>query len=152
MRWVESGLKFNDPNPTQPTIKKNLVIQPNPTHQALKTDPTQRVGLGWIKSGWSWQVDYTPLLTTHTNNTYKPRQRNSQAQSPKTPNKPLIFSLVLRNPGIVVVVVLFLCQALVSNRYKITACMWPCRWNKRVLQHVKLVCHLKCWCSKHIYN
>ena len=49
--WVESGLKFYDLNPTQPTIKKNLVIQPNPTHQALKTDPTQRVGLGWIRSG-----------------------------------------------------------------------------------------------------
>ena len=32
-------------NPTR-YKKKNFVNQPNPTHQALKTDSTRRVGLG----------------------------------------------------------------------------------------------------------
>ena len=37
---------------TQPqsAIKKNFVTQPNPTHQALKTDPTRRV---WRVGGFS---------------------------------------------------------------------------------------------------
>ena len=39
------------PNPTQPAIKKKFVTQPNPTYQALKTDPTQRVGLDQVGFG-----------------------------------------------------------------------------------------------------
>ena len=46
------GLEFYDPNPTQPTIKKKkIVIQPNPTHQALKTDPTRRIRLDQVGFG-----------------------------------------------------------------------------------------------------
>ena len=81
--WVGFEILWSEPNTTYYQKKFSNPTQPNPTHQALKTDPTQRVGLGWVRSGWSWQVDYTPLLTTHTNNTYKPHQRNSQSPKPQ---------------------------------------------------------------------
>jgi len=29
--------------------KKKFVTQPNPSHQALKTNPTRQVGLGWVR-------------------------------------------------------------------------------------------------------
>ena len=34
-----------------PLSKKDFVIQPNPTHHALKTDTTQRVGSGRVSFG-----------------------------------------------------------------------------------------------------
>ena len=46
-----AGLEFYDPNPTRPAIKKKFITQPNPTHQALKTDPTWRAGLGRVGFG-----------------------------------------------------------------------------------------------------
>ena len=54
--WVRSslaGLEFYDPNPTRPAIKISFCnpTQPNPTHQALKTNPTRRVG-----SGRFWRI------------------------------------------------------------------------------------------------
>jgi len=59
-----ASLEFYGPNPTQPVIKKNFVTQPNPTHQALKTDPTQRVGLS--RAGFGRLAGW--LLTPNTNN------------------------------------------------------------------------------------
>ena len=73
MGWVELGLKFYDPNPTQPTIKKNLVIQPNPTHQALKNWPNST---GWIELG---QVELILVgwLHTPTHNSHKQHLQTS---------------------------------------------------------------------------
>ena len=45
------------PNPTR--YKKNF-CNPNPTHQALKTDPTRRVGLGWVEFGGLVSFLHTP--------------------------------------------------------------------------------------------
>ena len=44
--WIRQICKSYDLNPTRPIVKKNL--QPNPSHQPLQTDPTQRVGLDWV--------------------------------------------------------------------------------------------------------
>ena len=38
---------------TRPIIKKKFVTQPNPTHQAIKTDPTRRVWSGQVGFGGS---------------------------------------------------------------------------------------------------
>ena len=49
------------PNPTR-YKKKKFVTQPNPTHQALKTDPTRRVGLGWVGFGGLLGFLHTPNI------------------------------------------------------------------------------------------
>ena len=50
-----AGCDCYDPNLTQPTIKRNFITQPNPTHPPthppIKTDPTQRVELGQVSFG-----------------------------------------------------------------------------------------------------
>ena len=35
---------------TQPNPLSKIILKPNSTHQALKTDLTQQVGLGWVGS------------------------------------------------------------------------------------------------------
>ena len=51
-------------------LKKKIVTQPNPTHQALKTDPTQWVGLGRVGLGLAgWRVFYTPLYDPNVKET-----------------------------------------------------------------------------------
>ena len=44
------GILWPKPNPTH-YKKKKFVIQPNPTHQALKTDPTRRIRLDQVGFG-----------------------------------------------------------------------------------------------------
>ena len=52
--------------PDQLSKKKKIVTQPNPTHQALKTDPTQQVGLGRVGFGWSAGWLHTPTYHIYT--------------------------------------------------------------------------------------
>ena len=44
-----AGLEFYDTTHYQ----KNFVTQPNPTHQAIKTDPTRRIWSGQVGFGRS---------------------------------------------------------------------------------------------------
>ena len=41
---------------TQPNPLSKKILQPNPTHQALKTDQIRQVGLGWVGLGRFWWV------------------------------------------------------------------------------------------------
>ena len=52
------------PNPPRYKFFFFLVTQPNPTHQALKTDSTRRVGLGWVRFSGSVGFLHTLLPIT----------------------------------------------------------------------------------------
>ena len=45
---------------TQPDPLFKIFLKPNPTHQALKADPTQQVGLGRVGFGGSVGWLHTP--------------------------------------------------------------------------------------------
>ena len=67
---VWNFMTWTQPNPLSKFV---FVTQPNPPHQALKTDPTWRVGLGQINFGWLAGWLHTPI------HTYRGDERTNQA-------------------------------------------------------------------------